>query len=290
MSETGKNKNQRNNERYLSTSIPCFLSDTDFFGEDYLGAFIYKKNQRLTSALFLVTDFIPEGEHLKSEIRKRGVDLLSLIMYLTSASYKKANYSISDTYNFIFEIISLLEVAYISGFISEMNFSVLLKEYSELKKLLSKREEERKKGGGVLSEDFFNISLETGETSDYSKGQSTIDKKTKSHIKDKTLEKQKDTQKDTKKTDKTQRHPKDENYQGHTNSLNYDEKKIKMSDRRNKIMNVLKRKDYVNVKDISQIVLDCSEKTIQRELGSMVNEGLVQKKGDKRWSYYVLLK
>ena len=41
-----------------------------------------------------------------------------------------------------------------------------------------------------------------------------------------------------------------------------------------------------SIKDISSVVKDCSEKTIQRELSVLIEEGLIEKRGERRWSVY----
>ncbi len=48
---------------------------------------------------------------------------------------------------------------------------------------------------------------------------------------------------------------------------------------------VLSRKG-VSIKDISSVVKDCSEKTIQRELGELIKRGQIRKVGERRWSLY----
>jgi hypothetical protein len=42
-----------------------------------------------------------------------------------------------------------------------------------------------------------------------------------------------------------------------------------------------------SIKDIAATVKGCSEKTIQRELGSLIQAGLVQRVGERRWSQYL---
>lgn len=56
--------------------------------------------------------------------------------------------------------------------------------------------------------------------------------------------------------------------------------------RRNTILKIIKDKKNVSVKDVSSVVSDFSEKTIQRELQSLVSEGVLKKIGLKRWSKY----
>ncbi len=58
------------------------------------------------------------------------------------------------------------------------------------------------------------------------------------------------------------------------------------SDRRERIKTILEAKGEATIKDISEIITDCSEKTIQRELNTMIDENLVKRQGERRWSKY----
>jgi len=60
------------------------------------------------------------------------------------------------------------------------------------------------------------------------------------------------------------------------------------SPRREAILSVLGTKGPSYIKDISTIVRDVSEKTIQRELAALVGEGLVLRQGERRWTIYRL--
>ncbi len=57
-------------------------------------------------------------------------------------------------------------------------------------------------------------------------------------------------------------------------------------DRRSRIKTVLEAKGEATIKDISEIITDCSEKTIQRELNAMIEENIVKRQGERRWSKY----
>ena len=63
---------------------------------------------------------------------------------------------------------------------------------------------------------------------------------------------------------------------------------FKRNNRQNIILNLLKKKKDVSIKDISQIIRDCSEKTIQRELIALIEDNIIQKTGERRWSRYSL--
>ncbi len=61
------------------------------------------------------------------------------------------------------------------------------------------------------------------------------------------------------------------------------------NDRRVRIATILGAKGEATIKDISEIINDVSEKTIQRELNAMIDENVVKRQGERRWSKYSLL-
>lgn len=63
---------------------------------------------------------------------------------------------------------------------------------------------------------------------------------------------------------------------------------VKKNNRQSVIIGLLKRKKEIMIKDLSPLIQDCSEKTIQRELLGMVASGILRKAGEKRWSRYSL--
>lgn len=58
--------------------------------------------------------------------------------------------------------------------------------------------------------------------------------------------------------------------------------------RRDAILAVLKSKGPSFIKDISNVIREVSEKTIQRELQALVLEGAISKTGERRWTSYAL--
>lgn len=60
-------------------------------------------------------------------------------------------------------------------------------------------------------------------------------------------------------------------------------------DRRERIKTILEAKGEATIKDISEIVTDVSEKTIQRELNAMIEDSTVKRQGERRWSRYSLI-
>ncbi|NBD73640.1 DeoR family transcriptional regulator [Patescibacteria group bacterium] len=68
----------------------------------------------------------------------------------------------------------------------------------------------------------------------------------------------------------------------------HDRSRSKARDRRAQILGLLQRKDSVSIKDVTEVITDCSEKTIQRELLALVESGVLKKEGERRWSRYSL--
>lgn len=62
----------------------------------------------------------------------------------------------------------------------------------------------------------------------------------------------------------------------------------KKNGRQDLIIELLKTRSNLTIKDVAQVVTDCSEKTIQRELINMVEKGIVKREGERRWSRYSL--
>jgi DNA-binding transcriptional ArsR family regulator len=63
-----------------------------------------------------------------------------------------------------------------------------------------------------------------------------------------------------------------------------------LTDRAERIKTVLEAKPQATIKDIAEVITDVSEKTIQRELNSLIEKGQVIREGERRWSRYSIQK
>ena len=59
-----------------------------------------------------------------------------------------------------------------------------------------------------------------------------------------------------------------------------------LTNRAGRIKTVLEAKPQATIRDIAEIITDVSEKTIQRELNSLIEKGQVLREGERRWSRY----
>lgn len=63
-------------------------------------------------------------------------------------------------------------------------------------------------------------------------------------------------------------------------------KKESISQRQALIIKEIRSKDHLTIRDLIGKIEGCSEKTIQRELLSLVETGILKKEGERRWSRY----
>jgi len=238
--------------------------------------FANKKTEKLVTALYLVSDCMDTDDALKEKLRLLGVELLSDIYKLsTLPSVDKYSYtSISLTH--IQELLSFIEIAYNIGFISEMNTTILKKEFYALASNLKTNQSKDKHFTFTLDQKMFElpeIKSGAGERQElnYKGSQFIKDKRTPfntmSFINNKSpLQIFQDKRTNPNSTSLADR-----------------------QDRTDKIISIIKDKKEVSIKDISLTLTDCSEKTIQRELNNLVLKGQLKKTGAKRWSRYSII-
>lgn len=59
------------------------------------------------------------------------------------------------------------------------------------------------------------------------------------------------------------------------------------SDRMSLILDLVRKRKSLSIKEITSVIRDCSEKTIQRELNILIERGLIRREGERRWSVYL---
>lgn len=219
--------------------------------------FFHKKTEKIVTAIYLVTNFLAEDNPLRRSLRNSSIELLSLIGSVVFSAHPNPNKARSEIRFHASQIISSLSIAFYSGYISEMNYRILEKE-------LELYVNESTPLFAALKD---NINL------------SEID------LNPPRLQESRD-----------QKNPVVVSKVGHkrqkianTQSTKVGVVDIRKRDRKEVIISVLQKKSNVTIKDISEVISDCSEKTIQRELISLVKEGVLKRDGERRWSTYSLV-
>ena len=242
---------------------------------------VLKKAEKLTTALYLVTDSMPESEPIKGKLRERALDMLSLMYFSPEDGFRDRSERYFRTMVALDEIVTLIGIASAVKMLSGMNATVLLHEYAQLKgNILSLDEVKTKIGPTIaITEEFFRITEEIKPQSlfqekitpqisilgDIHKGQNSI--------KDKNEKKQT---------------PKITQQVKFISPQTVIKQKDNKGSRRDTILSLAKKKDFITVRDVTEVISGCSEKTIQRELSTLVDLNILKKEGEKRWSKYSL--
>lgn len=248
---------------------------------------IAQKSQKLASAIYLVTGFFTDQDPMKWKLRQLVNDLVSLALSFKSLVFKEREMARVESREVVMEILALIEVGKNVGLISEGNFSVFKQEFDKyLLNIGFPQGLEEKDGQALLSSNFFTTSSSTLPS-----GTPPAPKE----IKDNTYNEESDSKEEVRSLtqhylpkrqllDIPQISPKTQ-----PKSLKeFGAVSVKKNSRQSIIINLLKRKKEIMIKDVSPLISGCSEKTIQRELLAMVAAGILRKVGEKRWSRYSL--
>lgn len=266
---------------------------TDNFINDF-NIVLNKKVEKLVTALYMVTSFLSDKEPIKWSLRDRNISLLSGISSATkeSGSEKEVENIFVGYCGVISEIISMLEVASVSKIISEMNSEILKREYASLKDIIeSSNNIEQKAGKFIFPENFFLDTLPPSAEPGEKLVKDTLNEKDSiAEMMSFRNTKKEDVSQNTtevKSLHKLSHSPHRLTPDKHSRDLISNSKKENLS-RKNAILKLFKKKKELTIKDISSDVFGCSEKTIQRELLTLVSSGVLDKKGERRWTKYYL--
>lgn len=228
--------------------------------------FMFRKIEKIVTALYMITEFFVYKEPLKWNIRNVSNDIIKDILILTKKSSSKTTKTLKDVHRGLVEVSSYVSLGHSIGLISNMNFSILS---VEILKVSSEIENEIKRHPDIketVRQDFFNINEK--EVSQV-KGHSVSIKDNKVYYKSEPVFIREKSNKVS-------------NQRQSLDSLTINES------RRSKIIDVIREKGRVSIKDIIFQIPKCSSKTIQRDLVKLIDDGFVLKEGDRRWSMYFL--
>lgn len=285
------------NEKHLVESIsskPSFI-------------YLYKKTEKLAAALYMMTDDLSETEPLKDRLRRSALVLLALVADLRGLAGTEADGLKKRIKEEVMKLVSFLDIGHYTGFFSDMNRAVLRRELTGLLDYLAERD--FSPDTPDLDDDFFAVSPPEKVEYPYLAGSSRPASATADHSLDflgprpasagsgaghsrlssdraghpvSSAERLSDSQAGR-------------DHNGHHNSNGNNGKKGRVSDneaavnkneRRAVIFSLLRQKGEVSVADVATVISNCSQKTLQRELLAMVDEGVLKKTGERRWSRY----
>jgi len=209
-----------------------------------------------------------QNEELRTKIKKLSLDLVSMAVNLKDINNLDAKRLMINLEKNSLELMSMLDIASVAGLISKMNADVLREEFQSFILELGKFSEKFENNKNVSVKSVFNESSFVNIADNLEKTNVQHDNKLEVIYKNE----QKNIIENSRKNG-------DNHNNGH-----------KRKDlRKNTVLDFIKRHNDVSIKDIIPNVTGCSEKTIQRELVSLINEGKIRKTGERRWSKYSII-
>lgn len=283
------NKDIKYNPVESQSSTIQVVNDSVFNNNKHF-VFIYKKTERLVTAVYMITNFIKDNEPLKWGIRDNALELMSLNLSFATVSLSERKELLRRYQANSVEIVSLCSIAYHAGLMSPMNYSVLKREFESLLRTIEDGESKKLNDETiVLSQDFFKTDDPRMDMSQDKvvvfEGLSTNDVRNSSAPIESALVSLPKVSKPKPVETPALRVP----HKGQIKDKKENSPVIeKKNSRQDSILELLKKQEGVGIKDFAQVITDCSEKTIQRELIQMLEIGLIRKEGDRRWSKYFL--
>jgi hypothetical protein len=268
-------------------------NDLENLARDLPYSFLCKKAEKLATATYLVTGFLSDSEPLKWQIRECALGILSDVASVANPPMSEMAHRIKSLSAGIGRITSLFEIASAAGFVSGMNLAIFKEEYRALAEIVESQKIGNPEGGYVFSREFFesrepepNVPLmsekEMLRADDLHKGHSK---------KDTEIIPRERKESPPEKSEEKHFTPMPQNNLSDNFAKNVPLKKAEKSSRRDVILGLIKDKGdraEVSIKDVVGHFSDCGEKTIQRELTALVEEGVLKKIGERRWSRYSL--
>jgi hypothetical protein len=229
---------------------------SNIFEKDIRRVYIYKKAERLAKAIHLVSPAFRNAIALRNRMDAVAVGLVdAAILPPTTARDSMSRELLA--------LSSVLSIARTGGLLSAMNAELIAREAQQLLQEIASYEEPRLFLDEVPS--LAALAKEVGM---------------ERHFGNNTSQPSAPTQRPLRIETKKSATP--------NKGQSIGQIKDKNTDRREAIKSILSSKGPSYIKDISTLIREVSEKTIQRELQSLIDSGEVVKTGERRWTTYAL--
>lgn len=248
---------------------------------------VSKKAEKITMGLYMVTDLMDREDPIRLRIRSISLSMISDTRAMSYAITGDLYFQLARVIASAWEVVSLIEVAVVVGFISDMNYNVLKDALVEFISDLRNRQriegfqniEDMKAGEGQaanlsLKNDFFRLNQ-------YDMERISAEISSPDFSREGLGGSQAGAPKSLTK-------PKSPSPTNNDTKTSYPSSG-KAEERQEKIMTLIRDKKEISIADIVDHFKDYSQKTVQRDLISLVAEGKIKRTGEKRWSRYSVL-
>jgi predicted transcriptional regulator len=248
--------------------VEGFGARTNPFGDNRVGERAYRRAERISAALFLLTSHVSDTEPLRLKVRATAVGILDDVLALRAEMRSLNSERIVQLKSSVRELISLTRILAVAGYVSTQNAAVVAEALDELSSFLAASQRSPlSESASFNREDFLDVREPAPPRA------TNRDASQEKDIKEVT---------ETKSNVESVRNESKQNVvdKGHLVSVKSGRAKV--------IIEVLRSGGAMGIRDVASNLPEFSEKMIQRELAVLVQEGLVVKQGEKRWSRYSL--
>lgn len=236
------------------------------FIKDKQVSFVIRKTERIVCGVYMLSQFVPEQDVLRQNLKKTAHGALSTVStFISSTSI--SNVYFDKAHAHLQHLSALLTLAFISGYISASNVEIMKSEINYLHKHIEE--------------------LSTSSGTDFGQLQIKSDMFVVSSVK--TSKQSEEKMSFKKPTPQVTQKPVPKMSFKNTVVKTSVSTPVKQDDRESRVLAVIRDKGVVSIKDISTVIFDVSEKTIQRTLQTLIDKGQIKKEGERRWAKYQLI-
>lgn len=268
MADKGQNKENKSLRTHEYTGLVSdFVLDkvifSKVFEKDIRRIYIYRKSERLAKALHLIIPAFSSAVSMRNRLDSIAIGLIDGAILPPALAREALSRE-------LLALSSLLSVARTGGLLSEMNADVIIQEARTLLQEIASYEEPRLflEETPTLAE-LAKRAPSARDMRESGPGTSSV------------------------ATRENQRSPRTPaggpaSHKGHLSDTTVSS--AQHTERQASILSILETKGPSDIKDISTLFRNVSEKTIQRDLQALVSAGKVAREGERRWTRYSLVK
>ena len=265
-----ENKVSKNHE--IGSRITDFVLDkfifSNIFEKDIRRIYIYRKSERIAKAIQLINPCIRYGTPLRNRLDSIAVGLIDSAILPPSSAREALSRE-------LLALSSILSVARTGGLLSDMNAEVITREAHQLLQEIASYEEPRLFLEESLS--LAELAKRVPDLRTYERRENTGVARSLSELKTPSAPQTRSVIEENIGAESKGQS------KGHTPTT---QPSSEYSDRQQAILSILHSKGPSYIKDISMVIREVSEKTIQRELQTLFMEGVIQRTGERRWTQY----
>lgn len=270
MTDKGQNKqgqDVRNTE--ARTDFDNFVLEksifSNIFEKDIRRVYIYKKTERLAKAIHLIAPAFKNSPALRDRLDQVAIGLVdSAILPPTLAR--------DGLSRELLALSSVLSIARTGGLLSSMNAELIAREAHLLLQEIASYEEPR-----LFLEESPSLASLAKDIASQSSDRRPMPRPSTPY-----------RRQQNSPSDSVTEAPGSGRQRGEDKGQSIGHISDRTSSRREAILSVLRSKGPSYIKDISTVIRDVSEKTIQRELQALAEEGTISRTGERRWTTYAI--